>query len=713
MDDHELQEQYEYLSEKVSRLRKALAIETDIPNKFKLEQQVEESEIELIALEKKIEFVEVNKIILSLKGKANEIHCVFGNKVTIGRSLTCDFCINLDSNLISNLHSAISYISGKNEYWIEDLKSANGTYINGGKIEKPTQLNWGDKIKLGSSFLLMFEHNQNDHLSSGVFIRYDSDGEEINRYIIAPNGKLLIGSNPNEVVRFSAFRDNHSLGSLEKRVDGFYFFDVDSNEKLLDNNTELSIDFFKIGIYIPSIVPKESFEATKVLTDDSDKLKDLEEIERPSEDAKPSYLWKLNIFLVFSTLLPGLISFIFFKPDVNQITSDWGAECLKSLQNDSKFWKDSTWPPKSKLNVVFLKSSDDGIEQNFIAKLGVVEKDKPTYLSFEEYSRRFNSSQFIQLLGVGKVHERGFLQVQVTYLSPELNEPFKWGKIEFLYWHSVITLLIFASSSALIRYFLLERYRRNLQKQYEEFQKKRTEKIFEAKSQLDEARTFAQKGELAQALVIINRLLKSVSRSMPVYNEMLDLKKIILLQVQSGGGAITVSTLKKNDSISSSLNTSKLLYLRILGTPYAYQAPYGLEEIAIGRQRRKQDGSIDNIGNDVVIRVPGSDQRSLRISRRHLEIKRINAEYFVVDKSSRYTKLNGKVLSENQPYQLQSGDRLSIADVLTLEVLIRVKLTGSKANNLISIDSPNKDQDKLLIEASIGDMLTEVSHEES
>ena len=70
-------------------------------------------------------------------------------------------------------------------------------------------------------------------------------------------------------------------------------------------------------------------------------------------------------------------------------------------------------------------------------------------------------------------------------------------------------------------------------------------------------------------------------------------------------------------------------------------------------------------------------------------------------------------MSENQPYQLQSGDRLSIADVLTLEVLIRVKLTGSKANNLISIDSPNKDQDKLLIEASIGDMLTEVSHEES
>jgi pSer/pThr/pTyr-binding forkhead associated (FHA) protein len=725
MDNSELQQQYEYLREKVSRLRKALAIETDVPNKFKLEQQVTEAAKELSDFEKKIEFVEANRLILSLKGKGNEIYCVFGNKATVGRALTCDFCINANLVSISNLHAAISYNSSTNEYWIEDLKSANGTYINGEKIAKPTQIRWGDKINLGSSFLIIFEHNQNNFLSPGVFIQYNSGDEEIIRYIITPKGKLLVGSNTNEVIRFPVFRENRSLGSIEKKIDGFYFFDVDGNEKLLENNAELLVDFFKIGITIPSIVPKESFDSTDILTDDFEKTKgELEEIERPSEEAKPPYLLKLNIFFGFSVLLVGLVSFTFFKPNINQIGSKWVEECLVALQEDKKFWSDPNWPPRDPVNVVFLKSSDNSIEQYFLEKSGVVQKDVPIYLSFDQFSKQFNSEQSIQRqalteswLGVGKISERGFLQLQVTYWSPQSltrSVPvFPWDKKEFLYWHSVIALLFASFSFGLIRYFVLENYRQKLQKRYEEFQKKRTEKIFEAKSQLNEARSLAQKGELAQALIIVNRLLKSVPRSFPVHNEILDLKKIILIQIESGGGAITVSSLSKSHSNyrPNSSNTSKLLYLRILGTPYAYQAPYGLEEVSIGRQRRKQSSS-EATGNDVVIRVPGSDQRSLRISRRHLEIKRIDTEYFVIDKSDGHTKLNGKLLQADQPYRLQSGDRLSIADVLTLEVLIRVKLTGSKANNLIRVDSPTEDQNKLLIEASIGDMLTEVSYEE-
>lgn len=727
MDNNDLQKQYESLREKVSRLRNALAVETDIPNKFKLEQQLKEAEKELFEFEQKIEFVEVNKIILNLKGSSNEIHCVFGNRITIGRASICEFCVRDDSASISNLHAAIAYNLGKNEYWLEDLPSANGTHINGARIEKPTQLCWGDRIQLGSSLSLVFEYNQNDSLSSGVFIQYDSNGEEIVRYIVAPKGKLLIGTNPNEAVRFPKFRDGRSLGSIERKADGFYFCDTSNSEKFLEHNTELLIDFFKIGIAIPSIVPKEPSDETDVVPDNHDKLSDRpeEEVKPPSEDAIPPYLWKLNIFLGFTVLLTGLISFTCFKPDINQIGSKWADECLSALQKDQKFWKDSNWPPKSPVNVVFLKSSDNYIEQYFISKSDVIEKEKnkPFYLDYDQFSKRFISERFIQeqdpqgfWLGVRKISERGFLQLQVTYWSPQVQSLpiFVWEKTEFLYWHLVITLLFTASSAWLIRYQAIERYRSKLKNQYEEFQKKRTERIFEAKSHLDEARSLAQKGDLAQALVIINRLLKSVSRSMPVHNEILDLKKIILIQVQSGGGAITVSSLGKNSNnhFSSSSNASKLLYLRILGTPYAYQAPYGLEEVSIGRQRRKQGDSVD-VGNDVVIRVPGSDQRSLRISRRHLEIKRINTEYFVIDKSSRHTKLNGKTLRENQPYRLQSGDRLSVADVLTLEVLIRVKLTGSKANNLIRIDSPNEEQDKLLIEASIGDMLTEVSYEES
>ncbi len=96
---------------------------------------------------------------------------------------------------------------------------------------------------------------------------------------------------------------------------------------------------------------------------------------------------------------------------------------------------------------------------------------------------------------------------------------------------------------------------------------------------------------------------------MPIYRQVTELKKMIMEQVQLGGGAITIPPFNSNNQKNfDPLNASNLLYLRILGTPYAYQAPYGLENISIGRQRRKTGTSI-NVGNDVVIRVPGFDQR--------------------------------------------------------------------------------------------------------
>lgn len=714
MDNNELQKQYEHLCELLSRLRKAFAIETDIPNKIKLEEQVNQAETELSEFRKKIEFIESNKIILSLKGSKNEIHCIFNNKVNIGRSLTCDFCINDDSALISNIHAGISYRSEKNQYWIEDLKSANGIHINDRKIEKPIQLSHRDKIKLSSSILLVFEHNQSNPFSPGLLIQYNSDEKEINRYIIAPKGKLYVGTNLDEVIRFPNFPDNHSFGSIEKKIDGFYFFDGDKNQQLLHHNRELNVHYFIIGISIPYIFLKESVHSTNAVSDDNERLTNIEDIEPPSGNDKPSYLFKLNICLSFIILLTELVSFNWFSPDVKQIGSRLVEQLLTDIQKEkSKFHMNYSWPPKAPFKIIFLQSSDDEIEKSFLEKLSADAKNMPiSYLKPEQLDGINHLKEY--LLIVKKSSELGSLKLKITYWSPEQNfaPMVELSKSEFLYWNLVIPLLSSVSLSGLIHNLAIKRHRYKLQAKYEEFQAKRTEKIFEAKNELDKARDDAQNGKLPQALIIVNRLLKSVSRSMPVYNEILDLRKIIKTQIESGGGAITLSQLVNNssDGSSSLRSSSKLLYLRILGTPYTYQAPYGLEEISIGRQRRKKDSSV-NIGNDVVIRVPGSDLRSLRISRRHLQIKRIDTEYFVIDKSDGHTKLNGKSLSGNQPYPLQSGYILSIAEVLTLEVLIRVKITGIRANNLIKIDYSNQYQDEFLIEASVGDMLTEVSYE--
>lgn len=166
---------------------------------------------------------------------------------------------------------------------------------------------------------------------------------------------------------------------------------------------------------------------------------------------------------------------------------------------------------------------------------------------------------------------------------------------------------------------------------------------------------------------------------------------------------------EKTPSVEEGLEplSTKTLYLRIIGSPYAYEVPDNLETISVGRQRRKPN-SPGNEGNDVVIRVPESDQKSLRISRKHLEIKKSDFEYFLVDRSGGRTRLNGNNLDENQFYKLNSHDKLSIADVLELEVLIQAKLEylATNRSSFIEVDKPDESQPKLIVEASVGDMVT-------
>ncbi|MDZ7962862.1 MAG: FHA domain-containing protein [Aulosira sp. DedQUE10] len=741
----EEQKQYEILREKIQRLKKAHIIETDILSKLRLEEQIKDAEQELVELENKFIVLEKNRIILNLNGSNHQVYCVFSKQVTIGRASTCDFVINDVSHQISNLHVGIYYNLEKNEYWLEDLKSANGTYFNEVKIENRTRLAWGAKVKLGSSLSFLFQHNKDDVLSPAVLIQHDANGEEIARYIVIPKGKVLVGTNPKEVVRFPNLRDEHSLGSIERKTDGFYFVSVRNEETLLKHNMELSLDFFKVKVTIPSVVRKEANEDT-IVDNNTDDKKNEREIVKPTGYETPPNLRKINIFLGLFVFLVGVVfNLILFKPDKARISSQWINECVLSLnRKESRSWleeffvfgvkkshwrsRSSIWPPQE--SVVYIVStptlsSNIDITKTFIDKSGLTGKEirDDTIFQPEDFLQR----KLIQLknqkapnapwITIIAFESLGSFYLKIDYWSPnELDfdssiSIFEWQKKEFLYWHSVLFFLFTVYLSRSVRGWKIQRYRNQLKEQYEIFQKERTKKIFEAKSTLEQARKFAQSGDLAQALVIVNSLLKSISREMPVYKEIIDLKKMILSQVELGGGAIAIAQFNKNNGESfQSRNTSNLLYLRVLGTPYAYQAPYGLENISIGRQRRKPGTSAD-IGNDVVIRVPGADKKSLRISRKHLEIKRIDTEYFVINKSGGHTKLNGKFLRENEPFRLQTRDRLLIADVLTLEVIIQTRISGSKVGNLIRIDSHNTIQDGLLIEASIGDLITEVSYE--
>lgn len=101
-------------------------------------------------------------------------------EMVLGRHPECD--IVLDSGAVSRQHAKI--VKKNNQFWLEDMKSRNGTFINGRLINDLTQLQDGDVIRIcelemafqgdleESSFL---NSAREDRTSLGVMIVDDGD----------------------------------------------------------------------------------------------------------------------------------------------------------------------------------------------------------------------------------------------------------------------------------------------------------------------------------------------------------------------------------------------------------------------------------------------------------------------------------------------------------------------------------------------------------
>jgi len=80
---------------------------------------------------------------LSYQGKSYSL----ASKLSIGRDKSCD--INIDDKMTSRFHAEIQKI--KDAYFIKDLDSTNGTFVNNEKVpaQKYIKLYQGDVIKVG------------------------------------------------------------------------------------------------------------------------------------------------------------------------------------------------------------------------------------------------------------------------------------------------------------------------------------------------------------------------------------------------------------------------------------------------------------------------------------------------------------------------------------------------------------------------------------
>jgi hypothetical protein len=78
------------------------------------------------------------------KGKAYDL----GDELTVGRAAGCQVAL-ADDTFVSQLHARLFRKDGR--YFVEDLGSTNGTFLNRKQVSAPVALRRGDRLQVGKT----------------------------------------------------------------------------------------------------------------------------------------------------------------------------------------------------------------------------------------------------------------------------------------------------------------------------------------------------------------------------------------------------------------------------------------------------------------------------------------------------------------------------------------------------------------------------------
>ena len=87
-----------------------------------------------------------------------------GEPLSIGRSREAD--IPLLDDKASRVHCGIRLSEG--QFYLKDLKSRNGTYINGQRVEDTVKIQPGDRIQVGSTVFVLEEASVQEDSAKGI-----------------------------------------------------------------------------------------------------------------------------------------------------------------------------------------------------------------------------------------------------------------------------------------------------------------------------------------------------------------------------------------------------------------------------------------------------------------------------------------------------------------------------------------------------------------
>jgi hypothetical protein len=84
-------------------------------------------------------------ILLRMDGETELSDRFFIPEVVVGRDPTCDCCV--DEPTVSARHARLAFHHG--QWWVDDLRSRNGTFLNQVTVDKPLVITGGDELRCG------------------------------------------------------------------------------------------------------------------------------------------------------------------------------------------------------------------------------------------------------------------------------------------------------------------------------------------------------------------------------------------------------------------------------------------------------------------------------------------------------------------------------------------------------------------------------------
>jgi pSer/pThr/pTyr-binding forkhead associated (FHA) protein len=91
------------------------------------------------------------RLTIARKDTAQQVRHYVQSEITIGRDPTCECPV--DDESISARHARLSF--HQNQWWLEDLQSTNGTFLNQDKLVMSTVVTSDDSFKCGDTLFIV------------------------------------------------------------------------------------------------------------------------------------------------------------------------------------------------------------------------------------------------------------------------------------------------------------------------------------------------------------------------------------------------------------------------------------------------------------------------------------------------------------------------------------------------------------------------------